>query len=203
MHCHNIFGKSYRFSNDISRSYLLGRGQKQRFFVFQDKTFWWQKLYEPWLKKVLRFCLVSIFFRFFAHLYPLTHAWASGWDDIERWRLLTLVFGGFEPEKFKLVNQKHVRGWCRVEVYYFPFGVQRAFCPHAHSFGRFNISNSVGINSVCLFTRVSQDLKRRTGRSIRYPAFLFVWSVLIVILVRVWVFDGKNTEVNERLAQNT
>lgn len=30
-------------------------------------------------------------------------------DDITRRRLLTLVFGCFEPRKFKLINQKPVR----------------------------------------------------------------------------------------------
>ena len=34
-------------------------------------------------------------------------------DDITRRRLLTLVFGGFEPRKFKLINQELCRSGCR------------------------------------------------------------------------------------------
>lgn len=41
---------------------------------------------------------IPLFFRSFAHPFLKAHVWEWGWDDIIRRRLLTLVFGGFEPE---------------------------------------------------------------------------------------------------------
>ena len=60
-----------------------------------------------------------------------------------------------------------------------PVSVHRAICPFAHSFGSSDIYQQRGCQSVCLFIKVSYDLKSRMSGD-EIPRFLFVVINLLI-----------------------
>ena len=102
-------------------------------------------------------------------------------DDIERWRLLTLVFGFIEPEKFNLLIKDMAEVDATRKVYCFPLGVQGTSCPHAHFFGSCYISDGVGINLFSLLIRGFSGPNETDWQRHRYPAFFLCINQLILV----------------------
>lgn len=87
---------------------------------------------------------------------------------------------------------------CRVEVYYFPFSVQRTFVL-VHTLSGVLIYPTAWVSILFVYCAGFSGPNGTNEQKHRYPAFLFICIEKSEnVTFRVWVFDGKKDEVIQK-----